>query len=141
MNAGDREMIGKRGRWKRGWNHGIEKSRRKLERSHRWWVRWTRLFSSRGGLTLISARRSIVPLSPFSRSSFRIWDYVESETTVNRANVVETTLGEKHKKEQRQILVLEGVPSAKYGIHLSEMRIETGDGLLFATFHLTEEFF
>lgn len=46
-----------------------------------------------------------------------------------------TTLGEKRKKEWRRILVLERVPSAKYGVYLAEMRrLETEDDLIFATF-------
>lgn len=56
------EMMGKGLR--DGRNHGVEESWRKLKRSHRWWVRWTRLLRSRGGPTLISARLFSAPPSP-----------------------------------------------------------------------------
>lgn len=128
------EMMGKGLR--DGQNHGVEESWRKLKRSHRWWVRWTRLLRSRGGPTLISARLFSVPL-PLHFRGLRFRKAVRW-----KRDCVSRKYGERGARKSRdESLVLEEVPSVECGEKPFEMRWrETEDGFLSATFHLAGKF-
>lgn len=120
-------------------NHGVEESWRKLKRSHRWWVRWTRLFRSGGGPTLISARHASLPI-------FAV--FVLERLCVESETVCHASMGERRKKEQRRITCprrssIRRVMRWEDALVRSSPRWgdgKTEDGLLSATFHLAEKF-